>query len=105
MRNGEFLADFGPVNQWQIIDWLINDYCQRSSDPKRAAIEWLAGEVMCSEWVPVRGYATPGGDPVFKCRACGGHEHVYGIEHRYNRRVICPDCGCFMTYPIGGDSQ
>lgn len=102
MRNGEYLSDFGPIDQWQIIDWLVNDYSKRGIDSRRAIIEWLAGEVVCAEWVRVHGYATPGGDPVFKCGSCGGHEHVYGIEHRYNRQVICPVCGKFMVYPIGG---
>lgn len=105
MRNGEYLANFGPTDQWSIINWLMKDWGSRFTDTKRAVIEWLACEVECAEWVRVSGYATPGGDPVFKCGACGNHEHVYGVEHSFNRSAICPVCGRFNMYPIGGDSQ
>lgn len=44
-------------------------------------------------WEECRGdYFTPGGDPSWVCGACGGGEHIMGIEspkHEY----ICPDCG------------
>lgn len=44
-------------------------------------------------WVHLRGDGfTPGGDPSWVCGACGGGEHIMGIEspkHEY----ICPDCG------------
>ena len=57
------------------------------------------------KWIEVHGYATPGGDPVWKCSECGKGIHVYGIEApSYNRDytdghqwVACPNCGAEMT--------
>ena len=57
------------------------------------------------KWIEVYGYATPGGDPVWKCSECGKEIHVYGIEApSYNRDytddhqwVACPNCGAEMT--------
>ena len=40
---------------------------------------------------------TPGGDPVFVCKACGGGKHVYGIEHNHPLEE-CPDCHRKMEY-------
>lgn len=55
------------------------------------------------KWVKVYGYATPGGDPVWKCSECGKGLHVYGVEHRsYGADVsdgqwkACPNCGADM---------
>lgn len=55
------------------------------------------------KWIEVYGYATPGGDPVWKCSECGKGMHVYGIEApSYNRDyadgqwVACPNCGAIM---------
>jgi DNA-directed RNA polymerase subunit RPC12/RpoP len=56
------------------------------------------------KWIEVHGYATPGGDPVWKCSECGKGIHVYGIEApSYNRDytdghqwVACPNCGADM---------
>lgn len=55
------------------------------------------------KWVKVHGYATPGGDPVWKCSECGKGVHVYGVEHRsYGEDVsdgqwkACPNCGAPM---------
>jgi len=56
------------------------------------------------KWIEVYGYATPGGDPVWKCSECGKGIHVYGIEApSYNRDytdghqwVACPNCGADM---------
>ena len=55
-------------------------------------------------WIEVHGYATPGGDPVWKCSECGKGIRVYGIEApSYNRDytdghqwVACPNCGARM---------
>lgn len=54
-------------------------------------------------WVNVLGYATPGGDPVWKCSECGKGVHVYGIEHgSYGAEIAdgqwvsCPNCGARM---------
>lgn len=54
-------------------------------------------------WEKVRGYFTPGGDPVWQCSECGKGLHVYGIEagtygsdvadHQW---VACPNCGARM---------
>ena len=57
------------------------------------------------KWIEIYGYATPGGDPVWKCSECGKGIHVYGIEApSYNRDytdghqwVACPNCGAEMT--------
>ena len=62
-----------------------------------------AAPVVHGRWVKVHGYATPGGDPVWKCSECGKGVHVYGIEHgRYGAEVAdgqwvsCPNCGARM---------
>lgn len=54
-------------------------------------------------WVRVSGYATPGGDPVWKCSECGKGVHVYGIEALSYQRdvsdqqwVSCPNCRAIM---------
>lgn len=59
--------------------------------------------VVHGRWVKVPGYATPGGDPVWKCSECGKGVHVYGIEHgTYGAEVAdgqwvsCPNCGARM---------
>ena len=57
------------------------------------------------KWVKVQGFATPGGDPVWKCSECGKGIHVYGIENNsYNmdytnghQWVACPNCGANMS--------
>lgn len=57
------------------------------------------------KWVKVSGYATPGGDPVWKCSECGKGIHVFGIENNtYNNDftdshqwVSCPNCGAEMV--------
>lgn len=51
------------------------------------------------KWKQVFGYVTAGGDPVFECGQCGGTRHVYGIEHLYNRKKFCDQCGAVNTYP------
>lgn len=50
-------------------------------------------------WKKVFGYATPGGDPVWKCGTCGGDEHVYGIETNDGRHRVCRVCGRPHLYP------
>ncbi len=54
-------------------------------------------------WVHVSGYATPGGDPVWKCSECGKGVHIYGIEASSyqgdvsdQQWVSCPNCGAIM---------
>ena len=62
-----------------------------------------AAPVVHGRWVKVPGYATPGGDPVWRCSECGKGVHVYGIEHgTYGAEVAdgqwvsCPNCGARM---------
>lgn len=62
-----------------------------------------AAPVVHGRWVKVPGYATPGGDPVWRCSECGKGVHVYGIEHgTYGAEVAdgqwvsCPNCGAMM---------
>lgn len=56
------------------------------------------------KWVKVGGYATPGGDPVWRCSVCGKGQHVYGIEaSSYAKDVSdhqwlsCPNCDAEMS--------
>ena len=56
-----------------------------------------------ASWEKVSGYATPGGDPVWRCSKCGKGLHVYGIEHgTYGEDIAdgqwkaCPNCGRVM---------
>jgi DNA-directed RNA polymerase subunit RPC12/RpoP len=62
-----------------------------------------ATPVVHARWVKVSGYATPGGDPVWRCSKCGKGVHVYGIEHgsygaeiANGQWVSCPNCGAKM---------
>lgn len=55
------------------------------------------------KWIRVGGYATPGGDPVWRCSNCGKGKHVWGIEHNSygadiadHQWVACPNCGIEM---------
>lgn len=50
-------------------------------------------------WVKAIGMATAGGDPAWECSLCGGGTHVFGIEHIWNYRSVCPDCGNKIRYP------
>lgn len=52
-------------------------------------------------WVKVYGYATAGGDPVYKCSNCGLDEHCYGIEH-WEKHEKCKNCGSKNIYPWEG---
>jgi len=50
------------------------------------------------EWEEVRdrgGYLTPGGTPIVRCSACGGAEHLSGVEFPETFR-FCPSCGARM---------
>ena len=65
------------------------------------AIIAVSNEIAC--WEKVSGYATPGGDPVWRCSKCGKGIHVYGIEHgTYGADIAdgqwkaCPNCGRVM---------
>ena len=82
--------------------------------PEKEFLEWLNGEAQevkdvsipsaerIGHWVKVRGYSTPGGDPVWRCSECGKGIHVFGIEC-YDREVAdsqwvaCPNCGIGMV--------
>ena len=66
-------------------------------------IENAVALVRHGRWVHVYGYATPGGDPVWRCSECGKGEHIYGIEHGTygadiadHQWVACPNCGARM---------
>lgn len=60
-------------------------------------------ESKTGKWIKVYGFATPGGDPVWRCSECGKGLHIYGIEastygadiaeHQW---VSCPNCGADM---------
>ena len=59
--------------------------------------------VIHGRWIKVRGFFTPGGDPVWQCSECGKGRHVYGIEHgSYGSDVsdgqwlACPNCMAIM---------
>ena len=49
------------------------------------------------KWERVYGYATPGGDPVFRCSRCHGSEHIYGVEHS-EKKMVCDECGSINSY-------
>ena len=56
------------------------------------------------KWIKVGGFATPGGDPVWRCSVCGKGQHVYGIEaSSYAKDVSdhqwlsCPNCDAEMS--------
>ena len=65
--------------------------------------------VVHGKWVKENGYATPGGDPVWKCSICGKGIHVYGVEHGSygadiadGQWVSCPNCGAVMNGEVWG---
>lgn len=43
-------------------------------------------------------YLTPGGTPCYVCGACGGSDHLYGVEYP-RRKVVCDKCGRINLYP------
>ena len=50
-------------------------------------------------WKKIKGnYATPGGTPLYECGACGGSQHLHGVEYS-RRKVICDNCGRINIYP------
>lgn len=55
-----------------------------------------------AEWIKdiSHHWATPGGDPVYICSACGGGRHIYGVEHNVPLRE-CPNCHRKMEYTYG----
>lgn len=64
----------------------------------------LEPERKWGRWIPVHGFCTPGGDPVWACSECGKGIHVYGIEHgTYGADVsdgqwkACPNCEAVMV--------
>lgn len=68
-----------------------------------SALPSVQPEPKTGKWIKVYGFATPGGDPVWRCSECGKGLHVYGIEastygadiaeHQW---VSCPNCGADM---------
>ena len=92
--------------KWQIQEWInelteamdMLDFIPSADTPTKTGT-----------WIKVHGYATPGGDPVWKCSECGKGQHVYGIEagsygadiadHQW---VACPNCGAIM---VGEDDE
>ena len=77
--------------------------CPRWSKIINQTVEEIRGTTAIGEWVKVHGFATPGGDPVWKCSNCGKGMHVYGIEHGTygadiadHQWVACPNCGAIM---------
>ncbi len=77
--------------------------CHRFSKVINQTVEEIRGTTAIGLWVKVGGFATPGGDPVWKCSNCGKGVHVYGIEHGTygadiadNQWVACPNCGAIM---------
>jgi len=77
--------------------------CPRWSKIINQTVEEIRGTTAVGEWVKVHGFATPGGDPVWKCSNCGKGVHVYGIEHGTygadiadHQWVACPNCGAVM---------
>ena len=44
------------------------------------------------------GYVTPGGTPIYVCAACGGSEHLHGVEYP-RRKMVCDQCGSVNSYP------
>ena len=66
-------------------------------------LEKLPSAEKTGKWIKASGYASPGGDPVWKCSDCGKGTHVYGIEHQSyqgdiadGQWVACPNCGVKM---------
>ena len=51
-----------------------------------------------AKWVKIPGGITPGGTPRYACSACGGSEHLYGVEYP-KRKMVCDQCGCVNSYP------
>jgi len=50
------------------------------------------------KWVRILGFATPGGDPVWRCSICHGDKHVAGVETPYNLHHKCRKCGSINSY-------
>ena len=80
-----------------VADWRIH------TDAIKGVKAVDAVPVVNGKWVRVHGYATPGGDPVWRCSACGKGMHTYGIEHGSygasiadGQWVSCPNCGAKM---------
>lgn len=59
----------------------------------------LGAMARIGKWKQVHiGDMSPGGTPFFACGACGGSEHLHGVEYP-RRKVICDNCGRINIYP------
>ena len=102
ITNQQYMADLRPDDWYNVAEWLFHHYGKRFTNTRFAVCSWLTSEVQVGQWQKVSGYVTAGGDPVYKCPRCGFDEHVYGIEHPSERRIMCSMCGCFNMYGYTG---
>ena len=108
MTNQEYMLTLRPSDCYSVMAWLFFIFSPRHVSSTHAIISWLKAEAVVGQWEKVSGCVTAGGDPVYRCAKCGGSEHVYGIEHRYNHNVICGNCGIFNIYgfeDVGNGSE
>ena len=89
------------ISRASVIEAILGSFNAIKAIEELPAVE--AVPVVHGRWVKVSGYATPGGDPVWKCSECGKGVHVYGIEHgTYGAEIAdgqwvsCPNCGARM---------
>lgn len=88
-------------SRFSLIDWC--EECGFTLDEFEEFLDNGVKKSNTGHWVKVGGYATPGGDPVWRCSECGKGIHVYGIEHgTYGEDVAdgqwvsCPNCSAIM---------
>lgn len=79
----------------------FNEFMEREFSGKEPEVKQIRKK---GKWVKVGGFATPGGDPVWRCSVCGKGQHVYGIEaSSYAKDVAdhqwlsCPNCDAEMS--------
>ena len=93
--------DLGCRTQW---DWDTEILRTMPAAESEEQTSKLSSAEKTGKWVKASGYASPGGDPVWKCSECGKGIHTYGIEaNSYNsdytdghQWVACPNCGAKM---------
>lgn len=78
----------------------LNEFMEREFSGKEPEVKIRKK----GKWIKVGGFATPGGDPVWRCSVCGKGQHVYGIEaSSYAKDVSdhqwlsCPNCDAEMS--------